>query len=152
MKILLLIAMLMSAAPFGFGSVAGAATLDLLPIELPNEHEAIHLQDVEIVEKNGRQAIKGLMLKTKQLFMPRSSHLHIDFTRQTANAAGEVEDVVVDRQTYLFRRRDFRHSRRIESFFKYIDPPEKSVEKIVVEAFTQSHSDSCGKEDAAPDQ
>jgi len=122
-----------------------------IPIELPNEHEFIRLQDVEIITKEGRTALKGSAFKTSAHYMPWGSHLHIDLVASVQNEEGDISEVLIGREIYRFRRNDFDDGGRFERFFSYLDLSDPKVEKIVIETFTQKHSDTCGSENESED-
>lgn len=117
-----------------------------LPIELPNEHEFLQVRDVTIIEKEGKTAINGSVFKIRNKFMPWGSHLHIDLVDLSTNEDGEEEEILLDRVEYRFRRNDFDDGNKFKRFFKYVDLSNPSIDKIVIESFTQKHSETCGQE------
>ncbi len=140
-------------AIWSMGIASLAMAEEVSEIELPNEHEFIRLQDVSIIEKEGRTAINGSAFKFRDRFMPWGSHLHIDLVDLAANDEGETKEIVIERVIYRFRRNDFDDGGRFERFFKYVDLSDPAIDKIVVKTFTQMHDDSCGEEaPAVPEQ
>ncbi len=142
--IVLVIASSMSTA-------ALAETVSASKIELPNEHEFIRIENVSIVEKEGKTAINGSAIKFRDRFMIWGSHLHIDLVDLTTNEEGEVVEVLLEREVYRFRRNDFDDGERLERFFKYVDLSNPNIDKIVLETYTQRHDDTCGLEEQASD-
>jgi hypothetical protein len=125
--------------------LAHAKDPQTIPIELPNQNEAIQLRSVALVAEEERLVIKGVLFKVKELLLPRSSHLHIDFVRSIPDGNAKQSDLLIARTLYQLRPRDFKNNRRIESFLKTIDTPPSDTARIVVEIFTQAHSDECGR-------
>lgn len=115
-------------------------------IELPNEHEFLQVRDVSIVEKEGQTAINGSVFKIRNKFMPWGSHLHIDLVDLSTNEEGEEEEILLERVEYRFRRNDFDDGNKFKRFFKYVDLSNPSIDKIVIDSFTQKHSETCGQE------
>jgi len=115
-------------------------------IELPNEHEFLQVGDVTIIEKEGRTAINGSVFKIRGKFMPWGSHLHIDLVDLSTNEEGEEEEILLERVEYRFRRNDFDDGNKFKRFFKYVDLSNQSIDRIVIESFTQKHSETCGQE------
>ncbi len=118
-------------------------------IELPNEHEFLQVRDVTIIEKEGQTAINGSVFKIRNKFMPWGSHLHIDLIDVSTNDEGEEEEILLDRVEYRFRRNDFDDGNKFKRFFKYVDLSNQSLDKIVIESFTQKHSETCGDKEAS---
>lgn len=129
------------------GAVSMAEAQPQIDIELPNEHEFIRLQDVEIKEQDGRTAINGSAVRTRNKFVPWGSHLHIDLIEVVANDEGEENDTLLRREIYRFRRSDFDDGGRFERFFTYVDLSDPSIDKIVMDTFTQRHTETCGEEE-----
>ncbi|EDY82750.1 hypothetical protein VDG1235_2373 [Verrucomicrobiia bacterium DG1235] len=118
-------------------------------IELPNEHEFLQVRDVTILEKEGQTAINGSVFKIRNKFMPWGSHLHIDLIDVSTNEEGEEEDILLDRVEYRFRRNDFDDGNKFKRFFKYVDLSNQNLNKIVIDSFTQKHSETCGDKEAS---
>jgi hypothetical protein len=117
-----------------------------LPIELPNEHPFLKIKDVVILEKENKTAINGSVFKIRNKFMPWGSHLHIDLVDLSTNDEDEEEEILLERVEYRFRRNDFDDGNKFKRFFKYVDLSDPSIDKIVIESFTQKHSETCGQE------
>jgi hypothetical protein len=115
-------------------------------IELPNEHEFLQVRNVTILEKEGQTAINGSVFKIRNKFIPWGSHLHIDLIDVSTNDEGEEEEILLERVEYRFRRNDFDDGNKFKRFFKYVDLSNPSIDKIVIESFTQKHSETCGQE------
>ncbi len=130
---------------------AFAETVKAAEIELPNEHEFIRIENVSIVEKEGKTAINGSAIKFRDRFMIWGSHLHIDLVDLTTNEEGEEVEVLLEREIYRFRRNDLDDGGRFERFFKYVDLSNPDIDKIVLETYTQRHDDTCGIDEQAAD-
>jgi len=115
-------------------------------IDLPNEHPFLKVKNVDTIEKEGKTAINGSVFKIRNKFMPWGSHLHIDLVDLSTNEDGEEEEILLDRVEYRFRRNDFDDGNKFKRFFKYVDLSNPSIDKIVIESFTQKHSETCGQE------
>lgn len=135
----------MALAIWSMGFASLAIAKEVTEIELPNEHGFIRLQDVSIIEKEGRTAINGSAFKFRDKFMPWGSHLHIDLVDLAANDEGEEKEIVIERVIYRFRRNDFDDGGRFERFFKYVDLSNPAIDKVVVKTFTQKHTETCGE-------
>ena len=133
-------------AALSFAAISTLLAQEYPPIDLPNEHEFIRLQDVEVIEKDGRSAINGSAFKFRGRFMPWGSHLHIDLIDIQSNDEDEEMDVLVERILYRFRRNDFDDGNKFKRFFKYVDLSNAEIDKIEVETFTQQHNETCGEE------
>ena len=118
-----------------------------IPIELPNEHPFLKVRDVDIVEKEGKTALNGSVFKIRNKFMPWGSHLHLDLIDIQTNEEGEEVEVLIERDTYRFRRNDFDDGNKFKRFFQYVDLSKPNIDKIEIESFTQQHSDTCGEEE-----
>lgn len=139
---------------FLFFSISSAveAAIPNIEIELPNEHEFLKVRDVSIIEKDGKTALNGSVFKISHKFMPWGSHLHFDLIDNVTDDEGNEEEVLVERITYRFRRYDFDDGNIFKRFFNYVDLSKPNIDKIVIESFTQAHSETCGKETEAPSE